>query len=37
MEPDEEETEHPHAKIIIAELDRIRNAYGERIKNGKVN
>jgi len=32
-----EEPEHPHAKIIIAELGRICNAYGERIKNGKVN
>ena len=30
-----EEPDHPHARTITAELDKIREAYGERIKNGE--
>lgn len=31
-----EEPENPHAKLIIAELERISDRYDERIKNGEV-
>lgn len=31
-----EDPEHPHAKIIIAELDRILAGYSERIDRGEV-
>jgi hypothetical protein len=31
-----EEPDHKHAKIIIAELDRISNRYNERVKDGEV-
>lgn len=30
------EPDHPHAKIIIAELERLNNKFDERIKNGDV-
>jgi len=31
-----EDPENPHAKLIIAEIDRILDAYDERIKNKEV-
>lgn len=31
-----EEPEHPHAKIITTELERLHRRYAKRIKNGEV-
>lgn len=30
------EPEHPHAKLIIAELERILNGYSKRLKSGEI-